>query len=152
MYVFAEADELKKLIEPLQDIARKFISEVGYHNYSAAEKFSIFFFDYDLISLTIIMLQIMMVLVDVKEDNLAKPFLTLFGLEESEDAVVSFLPIFLSVLLLVCLNVSLVLNVKHVLVGYSIRLQQWYEVYGVRYYSPENRGNIFFFFSCFLCS
>lgn len=57
VYVFAEADELQKLIEPLQDIARKFKSKI------------------------------MMVLVDVKEDNLAKPFLTLFGLEESEDAV-----------------------------------------------------------------
>lgn len=44
----------------------------------------------------------MMVLVDVKEDNLAKPFLTLFGLEDSEDAVVSFLIILLLVFLLGC--------------------------------------------------
>lgn len=33
----------------------------------------------------------MFVFVDIKEENLAKPFLTLFGLEESEDTVVSFL-------------------------------------------------------------
>ncbi|KAK6124992.1 hypothetical protein DH2020_041266 [Rehmannia glutinosa] len=51
VYVFAEADDLKKLLEPLQEIAKKFKSE----------------------------------------DNLAKPFLTLFGLEESEEtAVIAF--------------------------------------------------------------
>lgn len=32
----------------------------------------------------------MIVYVDITEDNLAKPFLTLFGLEDSEDTIVSF--------------------------------------------------------------
>lgn len=58
VYIFAEADDLKKLTEPLQEVARKF------------------------------KLKIMLVFVDIKEDNLAKPFLTLFGLEDSEDIVV----------------------------------------------------------------
>ncbi|KAI3455436.1 hypothetical protein Pfo_012099 [Paulownia fortunei] len=58
VYVFAEADDLKKLLEPLQEIAKKFKSEI------------------------------MFVAVDIGEDNLAKPFLTLFGLEESEETVV----------------------------------------------------------------
>lgn len=58
VYVFAEADELKKVHEPLQDIARKFNSEI------------------------------MLVAVDIGEDNLAKPFLTLFGLEDSEETIV----------------------------------------------------------------
>ncbi|GFP99914.1 protein disulfide isomerase-like 1-6 [Phtheirospermum japonicum] len=58
VYVFAEADDLKKLIEPLQEIAKKFKSEI------------------------------MFVGVDIAEDNLAKPFLTLFGLEESEETIV----------------------------------------------------------------
>lgn len=53
-----------------------------------------------------------MVLVDIKEDNLAKPFLTLFGLEESEDAVVSFLmtihPVFLH-----CIVIYLILLRQH---------------------------------------
>ena len=35
-------------------------------------------------------LQIMFIHVDIKDENLAKPFLTLFGLEESKDTVVSF--------------------------------------------------------------
>ncbi|KAL3511787.1 hypothetical protein ACH5RR_024504 [Cinchona calisaya] len=61
VYLFAEADDLKKLTESLQEVARKFKSKI------------------------------MLVLVDIKEDNLAKPFLTLFGLEESEDiAVIAF--------------------------------------------------------------
>lgn len=34
-------------------------------------------------------LQIMFIFVDIKVENLAKPFLTLFGLEESEDTTVS---------------------------------------------------------------
>ncbi|XP_073143233.1 protein disulfide isomerase-like 1-6 [Henckelia pumila] len=55
VYVFAEADELKKLLEPLQEIARKFNSEI------------------------------MFVAVDIGEVNLAKPFLTLFGLEDSKE-------------------------------------------------------------------
>lgn len=59
VYVFAEADDLKKLTEPLQEVARKFKSKI------------------------------MLVFVDIKEENLAKPFLTLFGLEDSEDTVVT---------------------------------------------------------------
>lgn len=59
VYVFAEADDLKKLTEPLQEGARKFKSKI------------------------------MLVFVDIKEENLAKPFLTLFGLEDSEDTVVT---------------------------------------------------------------
>ncbi|PIN02415.1 Protein disulfide isomerase (prolyl 4-hydroxylase beta subunit) [Handroanthus impetiginosus] len=61
VYVFAEADDLKKLLEPLQDVAKKFKSKI------------------------------MFVAVDIGEDNLAKPFLTLFGLEESDEtAVIAF--------------------------------------------------------------
>ncbi|KAM7480457.1 hypothetical protein LguiA_028670 [Lonicera macranthoides] len=59
VYVFAEAEEFKKLLEPFQNVARKFKSKI------------------------------MFVFVDIKEENLAKPFLTLFGLEESEDTVVT---------------------------------------------------------------
>lgn len=35
-------------------------------------------------------LQIMFIYVNVAEENLAKPFLTLFGLEDSDKTVVSF--------------------------------------------------------------
>ncbi|KAG9131158.1 hypothetical protein Leryth_020152 [Lithospermum erythrorhizon] len=59
LYVFAEADDLTKLLQPLQDIARKVKSKI------------------------------MVVFVNIKEENLAKPFLTLYGLEESEDTVVA---------------------------------------------------------------
>ncbi|XP_059640516.1 protein disulfide isomerase-like 1-6 [Cornus florida] len=59
VYVFADADDFKNHLEPLQDIARKFKSEI------------------------------MFLYIDIKEENLAKPFLTLFGLEESEDSVVA---------------------------------------------------------------
>lgn len=59
VYIFAKADDFKKLLEPFQDAARKFKSKL------------------------------MFVLVDIKEENLAKPFLTLFGLEESEDIIVA---------------------------------------------------------------
>lgn len=41
-------------------------------------------------------LQLMFVAADIKEDNLAKPFLTLFGLEESEDPVVKYLVVLAS--------------------------------------------------------
>ncbi|KAL6568154.1 Thioredoxin-like domain [Orobanche hederae] len=58
VYVFAEAGDLKKLMDPLREIAKKFKSEI------------------------------MFVAVDIREDNLAKPFLTLFGLEESEETTV----------------------------------------------------------------
>ncbi|OIT05272.1 PREDICTED: protein disulfide isomerase-like 1-6 [Nicotiana attenuata] len=56
--IIAEPDDFKKNVEPLQDVARKFKS------------------------------QIMFIFVDIREDNLAKPFLTMFGLEESKDSVV----------------------------------------------------------------
>lgn len=59
VYVFAEEDDFKKLLEPFQDAARKFKSKI------------------------------MFVFVDIKDDNLAKPFLTLFGLEDSEDTLVT---------------------------------------------------------------
>nr|XP_043615169.1 protein disulfide isomerase-like 1-6 [Erigeron canadensis] len=59
VYVFAEADNFKKLLEPFQDAGRKFKSKI------------------------------MFVFVDTKDDNLAKPFLTLFGLEDSEDTLVT---------------------------------------------------------------
>ncbi|KAL6584659.1 Thioredoxin-like domain [Orobanche minor] len=58
VYVVAEADDLTKLMDPLREIAKKFKSEI------------------------------MFVAVDIREDNLAKPFLTLFGLEESEETTV----------------------------------------------------------------
>ncbi|KAA8541790.1 hypothetical protein F0562_022942 [Nyssa sinensis] len=59
VYVFAGADDFKNLLGPLQDVARKFKSEL------------------------------MFLYVDIRDDNLAKPFLTLLGLEESEDTVVA---------------------------------------------------------------
>ncbi|PWA57545.1 PDI-like 1-5 [Artemisia annua] len=58
IYVFAEADNFKKLLEPFQDVARKFKSKI------------------------------MFVFVDIKDNNLAKPLLTLFGLENSEATLV----------------------------------------------------------------
>ncbi|XP_042024559.1 protein disulfide isomerase-like 1-6 [Salvia splendens] len=58
VYVFAEDDDLQKFLKPLQEIAKKFNS------------------------------QMMFVAVDIREENLAKPFLSLFGLEDSEDSVV----------------------------------------------------------------
>ncbi|KAK9054702.1 hypothetical protein SSX86_025781 [Deinandra increscens subsp. villosa] len=59
VYVFAEASKFQKLLEPFQNAARKFKSKI------------------------------MFVFVDIKDDNLAKPFLTLFGLEDSEDTLVT---------------------------------------------------------------
>ncbi|XP_052176535.1 protein disulfide isomerase-like 1-6 [Diospyros lotus] len=59
VYVFAEADDFKNLLEPLQNIARNFKSEI------------------------------LFLYVDIREDNIAKPFLTLLGLEESQDTVVA---------------------------------------------------------------
>ncbi|XAR67711.1 Protein disulfide-isomerase [Bertholletia excelsa] len=59
VYVFAEADDFKKLLEPLQNIARKFKSEV------------------------------MFLYIDITEENLAKPFLTLFDKEESKGPVIA---------------------------------------------------------------
>ncbi|KAL0010441.1 hypothetical protein SO802_005549 [Lithocarpus litseifolius] len=57
--VFAEVDEFKNLLEPLQEVARKFKSKV------------------------------MFLYVDITDENLAKPFLTLFGLEEAKNTVVT---------------------------------------------------------------
>lgn len=57
--VFAEDEEFKQLLLPLQNAARKFKSKI------------------------------MFVYVNVAEENLAKPFLTLFGLEESDKTVVT---------------------------------------------------------------
>ncbi|KAL8256754.1 hypothetical protein R6Q59_028795 [Mikania micrantha] len=59
VYVFAEAYEFQKLLELFQNAARKFKSKIMY------------------------------VFVDIKDDNLAKPFLTLFGLEDSEYTLVT---------------------------------------------------------------
>lgn len=58
LYVFAEADEFKNLLEPLQEVARNFKSEI------------------------------MFIYADIKEENLAKPFLSMLGLEESKETVV----------------------------------------------------------------
>uniref|UniRef100_A0A2P2MKQ9 protein disulfide-isomerase n=1 Tax=Rhizophora mucronata TaxID=61149 RepID=A0A2P2MKQ9_RHIMU len=57
--IFAEDSELKNLTEPLQEVARKFKSKIMFIN------------------------------VDIADENLAKPFLTLFGLEDSENTVVA---------------------------------------------------------------
>ncbi|KAM3747640.1 hypothetical protein ACB098_05G050000 [Castanea mollissima] len=57
--VFAEVDEFKNLLEPLQEVARKFKSKM------------------------------MFLYVDITDENLAKPFLTLFGLEEAKNTVVT---------------------------------------------------------------
>ncbi|KAF8407053.1 hypothetical protein HHK36_006178 [Tetracentron sinense] len=59
VFIFAEADEFKNFLLLLQDVARKFKSKI------------------------------MFVYIDIAEDNLAKPFLTLFGLEESEKTIVT---------------------------------------------------------------
>ncbi|XVF26757.1 hypothetical protein REPUB_Repub14bG0046000 [Reevesia pubescens] len=59
VYVFAKADDFKTLLEPLQDIARKFITKI------------------------------MFIYIDIMDENLAKPFLTLFGLEESKNTLVT---------------------------------------------------------------
>ncbi|GAB4842231.1 protein disulfide isomerase-like [Ancistrocladus abbreviatus] len=59
VYVFADNGDFKDLSEPLQEVARKFKSKI------------IFLY------------------VDIKDENLAKPFLTLLGLEESEKTVVA---------------------------------------------------------------
>lgn len=56
--IISEPDDFKKRVKPFQDVARKFKSKI------------------------------MFIFVDIREDNLAKPFLSMFGLEESEDTVV----------------------------------------------------------------
>ncbi|BAT91603.1 hypothetical protein LR48_Vigan05g212600 [Vigna angularis] len=57
--VFANIDDFKILLDPLQDVARTFKSKI------------------------------MFIHVDIDDENLAKPFLTLFGLEESKNPVVA---------------------------------------------------------------
>ncbi|EXB74511.1 Protein disulfide isomerase-like 1-6 [Morus notabilis] len=57
--VFAEEDSFQKLLEPLQDVARKFKSKI------------------------------LFIYIDISDENLAKPFLTLYGIEESKDTVVT---------------------------------------------------------------
>ncbi|KAJ4832071.1 Protein disulfide isomerase-like 1-5 [Turnera subulata] len=57
--VFSNADDFKNLNEPLQEIARNF------------------------------KLKIMFIYIDIADENLAKPFLTLFGLEDSENTLVT---------------------------------------------------------------
>ncbi|KAF6176369.1 hypothetical protein GIB67_011158 [Kingdonia uniflora] len=59
VFVFAKANEFQNLLLPLQTVARKFKSKV------------------------------MFVYIHIAEENLAKPFLTLFGLEELEKTVVA---------------------------------------------------------------
>ncbi|RDX73265.1 Protein disulfide isomerase-like 1-6 [Mucuna pruriens] len=57
--VFAIIDDFKNLLDPLQNVARTFKSKI------------------------------MFIYVDINDENLAKPFLTLFGLEESKNTVVA---------------------------------------------------------------
>ncbi|XP_028789292.1 protein disulfide isomerase-like 1-6 [Neltuma alba] len=59
VYVFSDIDDFKNLLEPLQDVARTFKSKV------------------------------MFIHVDINNENLAKPFLTLLGLEESKQTVIA---------------------------------------------------------------
>lgn len=59
LFVFAKAQDFKDLHEPLQDVARKFKSKI------------------------------MFIYIDIADENLAKPFLTLYGLEDTEDTVVA---------------------------------------------------------------
>ncbi|KAB2612836.1 protein disulfide isomerase-like 1-6 [Pyrus ussuriensis x Pyrus communis] len=57
VHVFADADDFKKLLEPLQDVARQFKSKI------------------------------LFIYIDIMDGNLAKPYLTVFGLEESNSTV-----------------------------------------------------------------
>lgn len=59
IFVFALGDEFKSLLQPLQSVAKKFKSKI------------------------------MFVYVDITEENLAKPLLTLYGLEESQKTTVT---------------------------------------------------------------
>ncbi|KAK1289767.1 Protein disulfide isomerase-like 1-5 [Acorus calamus] len=60
VYVFAENDDLKSLLDPIRDVARKYKEKI------------------------------MFVHVDPTEDSLAKPFLTLYGLEPEKPLVTAF--------------------------------------------------------------
>ncbi|WCJ40774.1 Protein disulfide isomerase-like 1-5 [Euphorbia peplus] len=57
--IFAQPDEFKNVVERLQEVARKFKTKI------------------------------MFIYTDIADENLAKPFLTLFGLEDSEDTAVT---------------------------------------------------------------
>ncbi|TXG69050.1 hypothetical protein EZV62_003985 [Acer yangbiense] len=57
--VFAKDDEFKSLLEPLQNVARKFKGKM------------------------------MFIYIDITDENIAKPYLTLFGLEDSEKTAVT---------------------------------------------------------------
>ncbi|CAI8584841.1 unnamed protein product [Vicia faba] len=59
VFVFANIDDFKNLLDPLQEVARTFKSKI------------------------------MFVYVDINDENLAKPFLTMFGLEDSTNTVVA---------------------------------------------------------------
>ncbi|KAG6665264.1 hypothetical protein CIPAW_02G149100 [Carya illinoinensis] len=59
VFFFMEVDAFKNFLEPLQEVARKFKSKI------------------------------MFIYIDISDENLAKPFLTLFGLEEAENTVVT---------------------------------------------------------------
>lgn len=59
VFIFANIDDFKNLLDPLQNVARIFKSKI------------------------------MFIYVDITEENLAMPFLTLFGLEESKNTVVA---------------------------------------------------------------
>ncbi|KAK6914881.1 Thioredoxin domain [Dillenia turbinata] len=59
VFIFAEIDDFKNLRDSLEDVARKFKSKI------------------------------MFIYIDIKEENLAKPLLTLFGLEESDKTIVA---------------------------------------------------------------
>uniref|UniRef100_A0A6N2KRW1 Uncharacterized protein n=1 Tax=Salix viminalis TaxID=40686 RepID=A0A6N2KRW1_SALVM len=56
-YIAYDSDDFKNLIQPLQEVARKFISKI------------------------------MFVYIDIADENQAKPFLTLLGIEDSENTV-----------------------------------------------------------------
>lgn len=89
VYVFAKADDLKSLLEPLEDIARKFKAKVlSFRIVEATEENNnlLQLYSYNVI----ILVQIMFTVVDIADEDLAKPFLTLFGLEESKNTVVRF--------------------------------------------------------------
>ncbi|RHN75893.1 putative protein disulfide-isomerase [Medicago truncatula] len=58
VFIFANIDDFKNLLDPLQEVARTFKSKI------------------------------MFIYVDINNENLAKPFLTMFGLEESTNTVV----------------------------------------------------------------
>ncbi|XP_057542863.1 protein disulfide isomerase-like 1-6 [Amaranthus tricolor] len=59
VYIFAKSDEVKSLLQPLQEVAKKFKSKI------------------------------MFIYVEITQENLAKPFLTLLGLEDSQKIVVA---------------------------------------------------------------